>query len=199
MFSHEVERALRVMMDAHDGQVRKCAANVPYVVHPIHVALMLARWGLDETTIISALLHDVVEDCEDWTRERIESEFGPRVASIVAELTEDKSLGWDERKQAAVDHVPRMSTEACAIKAMDKLHNLESILADLREAEDSADVWKSFRGGRDKTLAMAEKLVVALEKRLDPRLARALRAGLDALMAEATQSPAEPAHEQPRV
>ena len=176
------------MMEAHDGQVRKGGAGVPYSVHPMHVAVMLARWGLDEPTIIAALLHDVVEDCDDWDNARIERDFGTHIANVVAELTEDKSLSWDERKQGAVDHVPRLSSEACAIKAMDKLHNLESLVSQLREADDRSVVWKRFHGGRERTLVMSEALVVALEKRLDPRLARALRGGMDALL-ECAQHP----------
>ena len=75
---------------AHEGQTRK-GSSTPYIVHPLHVATMLARAGADEETIQAGVLHDVVEDCEGWTLERLEDEFGPRVREIVAHLTEDKS------------------------------------------------------------------------------------------------------------
>lgn len=181
MFSRAIEKALRVALEAHDGQWRKGFGQIPYVAHPFHVALLLARWNHDDAVIQAALLHDVVEDCDEWTLDRINQEFGARVAGIVAELTEDKSLSWDERKHLAVAHVPRLSPDAAAVKCMDKQHNLESLLGDLQRADDPADVWKRFRGGRDKTMAHAEQLVDALELRVDPRMARALRKTFDEL------------------
>lgn len=185
MFSAGVERALRVAFAAHEGQVRKGRDPVPYVLHPVHVAIMLARLGMDEAVVQAGVLHDVVEDCEGWTVERIEADFGARVAGIVGELTEDKSKSWDERKQAAVDHVAHMSEEAAAVKACDKLHNLQSLLAALESAEDASDVWSRFRGGRERTLEMAERLVAALETRLEPRIVGPLRETLTALTASA--------------
>ncbi len=73
MFSPDVERALRMAQEAHSGQKRKGDGSVPYIVHPIHAALILARAGADEITILAGVLHDVVEDCEEWTLERVAS------------------------------------------------------------------------------------------------------------------------------
>lgn len=183
MFSPDVERALRVAIAAHDGQVRKGIESVPYVSHPFHVALMLARWGLDDTVIQAGLLHDVVEDCEGWTHERVEAEFGAHVRAIVAELTEDKSQSWETRKRAAVDHVAHMSAPALTVKAADKLHNLQCLLTELRATTDHASVWARYKGGRERTLAMSSELVRALETRVDERIARALRTTLQELLA----------------
>jgi (p)ppGpp synthase/HD superfamily hydrolase len=181
MFSHDVERALRVAVSAHDGQLRKSLEPVPYATHPFHVALILSRLGFDATVIQAGLLHDVVEDCEGWTHERVEREFGSEVRAIVAELTEDKSKSWEERKRTGIEHVARMSPPALAVKAADKLHNLQCLVADLRSTDDHARVWKQFKGGCDRTLSMSASLVAALEPRVDPRLARALRATLQEL------------------
>jgi (p)ppGpp synthase/HD superfamily hydrolase len=182
MFSQEIERALLAAITAHQGQHRKGAPNVPYVVHPLHVALMLARWNMDEVVIVAGLMHDVVEDCPGWTLARVEAEFGKHVASIVAELTEDKTQSWAERKQRALDHVAHLSPQAAAIKAADKLHNLQSLLGELRASQDPDALWARFKGGRDQTLAMSEKLVTALEARVDPKIGRSLRAALTALV-----------------
>ena len=185
VFSAAVERALRTALAAHAGQARKSETEVPYIAHPVHVALMLARLGMDDDAIQAGLLHDVVEDCPPWTLAGLEEQFGERVARIVGELTEDKSKGWDERKQTAIDHAPRMSPEAAAIKACDKLHNLQCLLADLRAAEDPGAVWGKFRGGRAATLTMARGLVDALASRVRPPLGAALRTVMDELEAEA--------------
>ena len=77
MFSAAVERALRVALEAHAGQLRKSPEPVPYATHCVHVALILARAGADEITLQAGLLHDVLEDCEGWTRARLESELVP--------------------------------------------------------------------------------------------------------------------------
>lgn len=173
MFSAGIERAIEVALEAHEGQKRKDGGR--YAVHPIHVAFMLARLGLGERAIQAALLHDVVEDCEGWTVQRVAERFGDEVASLVAELTEDKSRSWEERKQATVDRVPSMSAEACAIKAADKLHNLHCLLRELRRSEDREGIWSRFSGGRERTLAMSGALVEALADKVPEQLGGALR------------------------
>ena len=161
-------------IEAHAGQTRKGLDGFPYVVHPLHVGLMLARFDLDDEVIQAGILHDVVEDCDDWDLERIEEHFGPRVAGIVESLSEDKSLSWDERKQWAVDHVRDMSIDACDVKACDKLHNLESLAGDLERSPDPALVWSKFSGGRTRTLKLSRALVDALIPRVHARVAAAL-------------------------
>src|SRR5262245_5252668 len=60
-YSDRLEHALRFAAEAHQGQVRK-KTTIPYITHPFHVALILERHGFDEDTLVTALLHDVVED-----------------------------------------------------------------------------------------------------------------------------------------
>jgi (p)ppGpp synthase/HD superfamily hydrolase len=179
VFDEGIERALRASEFAHRGQVRK-GTDIPYVVHPIHVAIELARLGVDPLLIQAALLHDVVEDCTHagWDGDRVGREFGPVVAGIVAELTEDKSLTWEERKRAGIEHVAHMSDDARTVKAADKLHNLRSLAADLAAASDKSVIWARFKGGRDRTVALSRALVEALAQHVDPRLGQALRAAM---------------------
>lgn len=181
MYSPLIERALHVALAAHEGQTRKGESTSPYVTHPLHVALMLARFGMEEDVLAAGLLHDVVEDAPGWTIERVAAEFNPHVAAIVAQLTEDKSKSWEERKSAGIAKVPHMSPEAASVKACDKLHNLNSLTASLRARADHDRVWSRFKGGREKTLAMSKDLVDALVLRVDPRIGRALRNALTAL------------------
>ena len=182
MFSPLVEKALRVTLAAHAGQYRKGAEQVDYATHPAHIAIMLAGWGFEEHVICAGLLHDVVEDCEEWTLELLEQQFGVHVTSIVSQLTEDKSLSWNERKRWAVEHVPHMSPEAASVKAVDKIHNLRCLLGELQEIEDTESVWARFHGGRERTLAMDEQLVAVLTKRIEPRLGRVLRETYEAVL-----------------
>ena len=175
MFSASIDRAIVVAIEAHAGQRRKGLDGHPYVVHPLHVGLMLARFDLDDEVVQAGILHDVVEDSPDWTLARMEAEFGARVAAIVDELSEDKSRSWDERKQWAVEHAAVMSLDACDVKACDKLHNLESLVADLDRAEDPSVVWGKFSGGPARTLRMSRALVDALAARTHARVAAALQ------------------------
>lgn len=178
VFDPDTERAIRASLAAHAGQTRKSDGGVPYVAHPFHVALLLARMGVAPRVLQAALLHDVVEDCDAWTIERVEREFGAGVARCVAELTEDKALSWEARKRAQVEHAPHLSADALTVKAADKLHNLRTLADDLRAAADRGAVWARFRAGRERTLAMSRELVDALAARCDVRLAAALRTAM---------------------
>jgi (p)ppGpp synthase/HD superfamily hydrolase len=196
MYSSVIERALHAAIAAHEGQSRKGDAASPYVTHPMHVALILARFGLDDSVIAAGLLHDVVEDCADWTSERVAQEFGAHIAGIVAQLTEDKTRTWEERKLAAIAKVPHMSPEAASVKACDKLHNLHSLVNQLRAAEDPELVWSKFKGGRERTLCTSHELVEALALRVDARIAKALRAAVKTLfeISEERTPQRQPAH-----
>lgn len=171
LFSPGVERAVTVALDAHRGQLRKGDEPAPYATHPIHVALILARGGAGDEVIQAGLLHDVVEDSPDWTLERIEREFGSRVRSIVAELTEDKNRTWRERKEQGIQDAVDLSPEALLVKACDKLHNLSTLSHELARSHDPGLVWGRFRGGREETLRMSRRLVESLASRLQPELA----------------------------
>ena len=112
----------------HVGQRRKGVAAEPYVNHLTEVADLAARatGGADAEVIVAAVLHDTVEDT-DTTFEEIEARFGPRVAALVAEVTDDKSLPKAERKQAQVEHAAHASPGAKIIKLADKTSNLRAM------------------------------------------------------------------------
>lgn len=78
-------RAYELAKEAHKEMKRK--SGEPYIMHPIAVAKIVAKEiGLGTTSVVCALLHDIVEDT-DYTLEYIEANFGPKVASIVDGLT----------------------------------------------------------------------------------------------------------------
>lgn len=115
----------------HSGQTRKNAAATPYINHPIEVAEHLARVGgiTDEDILAAALLHDTIEDTET-TKDEIEHIFGNRIASIVADCTDDKRLEKAERKRLQIENARQKSPEAKCVKIADKTCNLASILVD---------------------------------------------------------------------
>ncbi|KAK1864805.1 hypothetical protein I4F81_007347 [Pyropia yezoensis] len=114
---------------AHRGQRRKNVTAAPYIEHPLGVAALLAEAGFTHPpTLAAAMLHDTVEDTA-VTPEELVAVFGPEVAAIVAEVTDDKSLCKADRKAAQIAAAPRASAAAQAVKLADKLHNLTDLLA----------------------------------------------------------------------
>jgi guanosine-3',5'-bis(diphosphate) 3'-pyrophosphohydrolase len=83
----------------HVHRRRKGPAEEPYINHLVEVAMLVAEAtdGADTNLVIAALLHDAIEDCE-VPNELIAETFGDDVASIVAEVTDDKRLAKDQRK-----------------------------------------------------------------------------------------------------
>jgi hypothetical protein len=123
-----IREALDFMYRAHRDQLRK-GDDLPYVDHPIEVAELVQRAGLDETVVAAALLHDVVEDT-DVTIDEIRDRFGAEVARLVAALTDDRTIeNYLERKVEHRNRVAGAGAAAAAIYAADKLANLRSLRA----------------------------------------------------------------------
>ncbi len=116
--------------EQHRRQRRKDADATPYINHPLALATILAREGgvSDAEVLAAALLHDTVEDTETTLAE-LEARFGPNVAGMVAEVTDDKSLPKLERKRLQVAHAGHKSPGAKLVKLADKIANLRDIAA----------------------------------------------------------------------
>ena len=111
----------------HSDQRRKGKRAAPYINHPIAVSACLADVGVEDADILAAaLLHDTVEDTNTSLAE-LEELFGQRVASIVAEVTDDKSLPKAERKLRQIASAPTKSHEAKLVKLADKICNLQDL------------------------------------------------------------------------
>jgi (p)ppGpp synthase/HD superfamily hydrolase len=129
----------RIAYEAHDGVSRKWSSD-PYVVHPRRVARKIAgRPGADEIDVAAALLHDVVEDVEAYTQDRIlrmllSDRIDPPVASavvaLVMELTQDyskeegKKMLRVEKRDRDFAKLRKVSGRAKRIKLCDRLDNL---------------------------------------------------------------------------
>ena len=121
-------RAVAFAADRHRFQRRKDDASSPYINHPIEVAeLLVIEAGVDdETTLIAALLHDTVEDTET-TIEEIRELFGPAVAAVVAEVTDDTTLPRQERRRIQLERAGGVSREAKLVKIADKISNIRDV------------------------------------------------------------------------
>ncbi len=123
-------RALAFAAHKHRDQRRKDVAASPYINHPIALAdVLVNEGGIEEVEVLcAALLHDTIEDT-DTTRDEVAGAFGERVAAIVAEVTDDKTLAKAERKEAQVEHAAHISREAKLVKLADKICNLRDVVA----------------------------------------------------------------------
>ncbi len=120
-------RALVFAADKHRGQRRKGAEASPYINHLIAVAAVLAEAGVvEETLLVAAVLHDTIEDTET-TYAELETAFGPAVAKLVQEVTDDKSLDKAIRKQLQIQHAAELSDRAKQLKIADKISNIRDI------------------------------------------------------------------------
>jgi (p)ppGpp synthase/HD superfamily hydrolase len=177
MYSERREQAIRLMLRAHEGQIRKAEPEIPYVAHLIHVGLMVLEAGGDEDTVIAALLHDVLEDT-DVTPEEIDASFGPRVTALVREVTEDKTLHWADRKTRMIDQLRHATPEACLIAAADKISNLETLVrAHLRQGPS---IWGNFRGAPRPTIEFYAGTLTVLRGRFPATLERNFDEALEA-------------------
>ena len=122
-------RALAFAAHKHRDQRRKDAGASPYINHPIALADVLVNEGgvSDVEVLCAALLHDTLEDTDTRHQELVDA-FGSRVARIVGEVTDDKSLSSPERKRLQIEHAPKLSAEAKLVKLADKICNLRDIV-----------------------------------------------------------------------
>lgn len=122
--------ALMFAAERHCHQRRKDAKASPYINHPIALAHLLATTGqIDDIDVLrAAILHDTIEDTAT-TAEQLQERFGHAVADIVLEVTDDKTLPKQRRKELQIEHAPLKSRAAALVKLADKTCNLRDIAA----------------------------------------------------------------------
>ena len=125
-----VEHACDYAFVKHDGQTRK--SGEPYITHPIAVATEVASWKLDAKTIVSALLHDVLEDT-GTTKAELASEFDETVAAIVDGLSKLEKIHYDSYVTHQAESFRKMvlamvkDLRVLVIKLSDRLHNMRTL------------------------------------------------------------------------
>ena len=142
-----INSALIFAARAHRDQVRK-GTDIPYIVHPVGVMLLLQAAGeTDPAVLAAALLHDTIED-SGVSAAVLGEQFGPRVAAIVEGCSEPDHEGapWETRKQHTVAYLRAAPCDVQLVAAADKLHNLRAMLVDQAELGDR--LWERFNRGR---------------------------------------------------
>jgi len=125
-----IDKAFHFAWEAHKGVRRK--SGEPYIIHPIEVAHIAAKeMGLGTKSIVSALLHDVVEDT-DYTLDDIQNLFGEKVAQIVDGLTKISGV-FDQQTSMQAENFRKMlltlsdDLRVILIKIADRLHNMRTL------------------------------------------------------------------------
>lgn len=132
-----IEKAVQMATKAHEGQFRK--SGDPYISHPLAVMKIVEDWGMDEDTVVAAVLHDTVEDT-DITLDDIKNEFGEQVAFLVDGVTKlgnarsgmrDIDTYLPETKDNLLRLLIAMGSDirVLIIKLADRLHNLRTLSA----------------------------------------------------------------------
>lgn len=135
-----IRKAAEFAREVHKGALRK-GSKIPYIYHPMEVALLVSQMTSDEDVIAAAYLHDVLEDTPT-TEAELETRFGSRITELVKAETEDKALSWHERKGNTVRHLQTASREVRILTLADKLSNLRSTARDYLVMGDQ--VWERF-------------------------------------------------------
>ena len=141
-----LDRAIVFAVRAHAGTERR-GKGFPYIVHPMEAVEIVATMTKDQELLAAAVLHDTVEDT-DTTVEQIRTEFGDRIASLVASESDTMPEGvseedsWHARKQAAIDRLARASHDAKMVALGDKLSNMRAIARDYAQQGDA--LWNLF-------------------------------------------------------
>ncbi len=138
----------------HRSQTRKGNGN-PYINHPLEVLNLLTNIGKveDFNVLIAAALHDTIEDT-GTTKEEIIERFGSEVCGMVLELSDDKSLPKERRKELQIQHAPHLSHGAKLVKLTDKISNIRDV------TENPPPDWDMQR--RCEYIEWGEKVVAGL-------------------------------------
>ena len=127
---NDIERAYQLAKKAHDGQMR--SSGDPYITHPVAAAGILADLHLDPQTIMAALMHDVIEDC-DVTKQQLIDEFDETVADLVEGVSKLTQIDFQSKEQAQAENFRKMmmamtqDIRVILIKLADRLHNMQTL------------------------------------------------------------------------
>ena len=126
-----VKKAYELAAKVHEEQKR--LSGEPYIMHPLSVALILARLGMDDASIIAAMLHDTVEDT-DLTNDEIKKEFGDTVAELVDGVTKIGRVPLQTKEEQQAENIRKMliamsrDIRVIIIKLADRLHNMRTLM-----------------------------------------------------------------------
>jgi len=172
-YSDAVNHALAFAAKHHDQEVRK-GTRAPYLTAAPSVAVILARYGQDDETLVTGIVYDAVEDFvrDGYTREmlsnRVGDKFGAEVLSAALSIVERRAddegveLFPEERKADLLARLAGATVRARWALAAHSVHFVSTLLANLRRTEFPESVWGRYSAGRDGTLRWFVEVCAAL-------------------------------------
>lgn len=160
-YSDRINHALAYATKHHDQQVRR-GTRSPYLTRHANVAVILARYGGDEDTVVAGILHDVISDgmrggmSRESLAGRVGEKFGGGALDLALTISERRAdedgieLSADERREDLLQRLAGAPDRARWVVAADALHEAGTLLAELRRTEFPESVWA--RGPRDQGL-----------------------------------------------
>lgn len=170
-----IRQAYECCIEAHKGQYR--VSQEEYYIHPLSVAVILAKMGMDSECIEAALLHDVIEDTP-VTHEEVEKKFGSSVANLVEGVTKLGKIQFTSKEEFQAENLRKMliamneDIRVIIIKLADRLHNMRTLdaMPEHKQREKSLETLEIFApiAHRLGIRALKEELEDLAIKHLDP-------------------------------
>ncbi len=161
-YNRLIADGLAMATQAHEEGQRK-ASDLPYIVHPYEVALLLQKAGQPDKLIVAGLLHDTLEDTE-IKEEDIFEEFGEDILQLVlgaSERLENRDeRSWEDRKEHTIKQLADASRNVKIVACADKLSNIWSMLRDYEKI--GAELWERFNRGYPEQKWYYQNLVISL-------------------------------------
>jgi len=163
-YSDAVNHALAFAAKHHDQEVRK-GTRLPYLTSAPNVAVILARYGQDEDTVVTGIVRDAVEDFlrDGYTAEMLQNRIGEKFGASVLEgalaTVERRSdddgveLTADERREELLARLSNARAQARWVFTAAHLHAAGTLLANLRRTQFPESVWGRYAAGREGTIA----------------------------------------------
>ena len=144
-----IKKAFFFAKESHEGQFR--VSGEPYYMHPYEVAMILVDLGMDDVTIASALLHDVLEDTP-VTHEEMEKMFGVEVVELVEGVTKLGKIPYSSKEEQQIENLRKMflamakDIRVIIIKLADRLHNLRTMksMPDVKRREKALETMEIY-------------------------------------------------------
>jgi len=152
----------------YSKQMRKVGVY-PSIVHSVRVHDILKKYTNNVNVLAAGILHDTIEDT-DYTPRQLEKDFGPKIAEIVKQVTEDKmpqmdkKESWPIRKKKYLENLKNNSMAALMVCCADKIDNLESLMRDYKDYGPS--VLSSFNASIEQKFWYYGEALKIIKKRL---------------------------------